>query len=112
MGIGAGSRHAPEYPEGGASKGWTEIEYRNFGDEAEGRFYGGVWFGKPGWVALDDFPFDEFCYVRKGVVRFTDSCGESRDFATDDAFFLPRGFTGRWEVIEATELAYVALGPF
>jgi uncharacterized cupin superfamily protein len=109
---GAGTSHSPEYPDGAASPGWREVEWRNFGDEAEGRFHGGIWLGEPGTAAIDELPFDEFCVLRRGSVRFEDSQGGTRDFTEGDCFFVPRGFEGRWTLLEPVELAYVALGPF
>jgi uncharacterized cupin superfamily protein len=112
IGPDVGTKNVLEISADSASASWNEVEWRNFGSEAEGRFYGGVWFGEPGIAVLDKLGFDEFCYIRKGVVRFIDAMGENRRFFAGDGFFIPRGFQGEWEVIESTEMAYVALGPF
>jgi uncharacterized cupin superfamily protein len=109
---GVGTSHAPVYPKGVVTPGWREVEWRNFGNEAEGRFHGGIWLGEPGTAAIEAMPFDEFCVLRRGSVRFEDSQGGSREFTAGDCFFVPRGFDGRWTLLEPVEMAYVALGPF
>jgi uncharacterized cupin superfamily protein len=45
----------------------------------------------------------ELCLVLSGRLRLTDSeSGAVRDLARGDVFFVPKGWRGRWDVLEET----------
>lgn len=111
VGPGLGTSSTPTYPDGAVTPGWKEIEWRNFGSQEAGSYYGGVWFGAPGTAKLV-IPSDQFVCIRRGAARFTDDNGDSRYFNEGDAFLMPKGFSGEWELLRETEIVYVALGPF
>jgi uncharacterized cupin superfamily protein len=112
IGAETGRKNVPEYPEGSTSDSWNEVEWTNFGSYPDGPFFGGIWYGEPGRCDIDSFPWDEFCYMKKGRVRFVDTDGNSIEFEEGDGFLCPHEFSGYWEVLEYTEMPFVAIGPF
>lgn len=66
----------------------------------------GTWTSTPGkWHAFTDR--DEFCYILSGHVQLISDDGEIQDFRGGDAFLIPNGFSGFWNVIETTTKHYV-----
>ena len=79
-----------------------------FHENEVGNLLAGVWESTPGkWHAFTGR--DEFCYIIEGHVRLTDAKGNSQTFRTGDAFLIPNGFDGTWEVLETTKKHYVIL---
>lgn len=73
---------------------------------AAGDLMAGTWTSTPGkWRAFTDR--DEFCYLVSGHVRLLGDDGTVRSFKTGDAFLIPNGFTGCWEVVETTTKHFV-----
>ena len=73
-----------------------------------GALTAGVWQSTPGkWQAFVDR--DEFCYIIEGHVILTNDEGHAQTFKTGDAFLIPNGFRGTWEVVETTRKHYVIL---
>lgn len=68
---------------------------------AAGDVIAGTWTSTPGtWHAFTDR--DEFCYIVSGHVRLKSESGEIQTFKTGDAFLIPNGFRGYWDVVETT----------
>ena len=66
----------------------------------------GTWTSTPGkWHAFTDR--DEFCYIISGHCQLIDADGTVQDFRTGDAFLIPNGFRGFWNVIETTTKHFV-----
>lgn len=66
----------------------------------------GTWTSTPGkWRAFTHR--DEFCYIVSGHVRLIGDDGTVQSFKTGDAFLIPNGFTGCWEVVETTTKHFV-----
>ena len=66
----------------------------------------GSWTSTPGiWRAFTDR--DEFCTIVSGHVRLNGDDGSTRSFKTGDAFLIPNGFSGCWEVVETTTKHFV-----
>ena len=66
----------------------------------------GTWTSTPGkWRAFTDR--DEFCFILSGHVRLIDEAGAAKTFKTGDAFLIPNGFRGYWEVLEMTTKHFV-----
>jgi len=79
-----------------------------FKDES-GKFRSGVWESTPGkWKAIPEK--SEFCYIIEGKVIIADSQGGEQVYQAGDAFLIPMGFDGTWEVIENTKKYFVAYG--
>jgi len=75
----------------------TTVHYTN----EDNSFVTGTWTATPGKfkVAADR---DEFCYIIYGHARLIDANGTFEVFKAGDAFVIPNGFTGHWDVIETT----------
>ena len=79
---------------------------RFFFESEDGALNSGTWTSTPGkWRAFTDR--DEFCYIVSGHCRLIDDEGFARDFKTGDAFLIPNGFIGYWEVLETTTKHFV-----
>ncbi len=72
----------------------------------DGRFMAGTWTSNPGrWRAFADR--DEVCVLTAGRVRLIAHDGSARGFRAGDAFVIPDGFRGQWEVIETATKHFV-----
>jgi uncharacterized cupin superfamily protein len=72
---------------------------------ADGRFNCGIWSCQPGkWHVV--FSENEFCQLLEGIVIVTGDDGQERTFRPGDAFVMPSGFTGSWEVVEPARKYY------
>lgn len=72
----------------------------------DGGLMAGTWKSTPGkWHTFSDR--DEFCYIISGHAQLISEDGEVQDFRTGDAFLIPNGFSGFWNVIETTTKHYV-----
>ncbi len=86
--------------------GQPEQTVRNHYSDASQQFHAGEWTGEPGiWRVR--YSEHEFCYITRGRVRITDAAGRETLVQAGDAFIVPAGFSGRWEVLEATHKYYV-----
>ena len=76
-----------------------------FTNEA-GDVIAGTWTSTPGkWHAFTDR--DEFCTIVSGHVRLIAEDGSAQTFKTGDAFLIPNGFRGYWDVVETTTKHFV-----
>ncbi|WP_119678854.1 cupin domain-containing protein [Indioceanicola profundi] len=71
----------------------------------DGRFNCGVWTGQVGSWRVS-FTENEFCHLLEGKVIVTDTAGDARTFTAGDAFVMPAGFVGTWEVVEPAKKLY------
>ena len=77
-----------------------------FFNDAAGEMVSGTWTSTPGtWRAFTGR--DEFCYIVDGHVRLIGDDGTVQSFKTGDAFLIPNGFRGCWEVVETTTKHFV-----
>jgi len=77
-----------------------------FFQSEDGALVTGAWTSTPGrWHALIDR--EEFCSIVAGHCRLISEDGTVREFKTGDAFLVPNGFRGDWEVIETTTKHFV-----
>lgn len=83
---------------------WLEVA-----DEAAG-FYVGRWRCTPGkWrIAYTE---REYCLLLSGVSVLADDDGNARTVRAGDAFVIPAGFRGTWEVVETTTKRFVISEP-
>ncbi|HYH38709.1 MAG TPA: cupin domain-containing protein [Azospirillum sp.] len=70
------------------------------------RFACGVWQCTQGVVAMKDWPYDEFCILLSGRVVITPQGGTAQEYAQGDAFVIPKGFTGTWDIKETIRKYY------
>ena len=72
----------------------------------DGSLLSGTWTSTPGkWHAFSNR--DEFCYIVSGHAELISDGGETQTFRAGDAFLIPNGFSGFWNVIETTTKHYV-----
>ena len=92
---------APEKILSGAPK----TGFRAAHDDAAAGFWSGVWESEVGaWrIAYEE---TELCVMLAGRVRLVDEAGTAQEFATGDAFVIPRGFVGVWETLEPCRKIY------
>ena len=57
-----------------------------------------LWESEAGVLKSEAYPVDEFIYVLEGEVVTTDADGTRREFRAGDAFVLPRGWAGTWDM--------------
>ncbi len=75
-------------------------------ESPDGELTAGTWTSTPGkWRAFTDR--DEFCFIISGHVRLISEDGSTQTFKTGDAFLIPNGFRGFWDVIETTTKQFV-----
>ncbi|MEZ5626368.1 MAG: cupin domain-containing protein [Rhodocyclaceae bacterium] len=75
-------------------------------ESADGELIAGTWTSTPGrWHAFADR--DEFCVILAGHCRLIAEDGTAKSFKAGDAFMIPNGFRGYWEVVETTTKHYV-----
>ena len=67
----------------------------------------GLWTCTPGGWDIEDRADTEVVLILSGSARITDRGGEPRPVGPGDCFVLPKGWSGRWEIIEKTEKMYV-----
>lgn len=72
---------------------------------SDGRFNCGIWTGAVGsWRVA--FTENEFCHLLDGVVIVRGDDGSERRFQAGDAFVMPAGFTGVWDILEPARKYY------
>lgn len=67
----------------------------------------GVWECTPGGWAIEDRPDTESMLLLRGRVRITALGQEPVELVEGDAFVLPKGWSGRWDVLETVRKLYV-----
>tara|TARA_R110002124_G_scaffold81258_1_gene214349 strand:+ start:1286 stop:1633 length:348 start_codon:yes stop_codon:yes gene_type:complete len=71
----------------------------------DGKFFSGIWEADAGCWAID-YTEDEFCHIIEGESRLTDADGTVTTVSKGDAFVIPAGFKGLWEVVTRTRKHY------
>ena len=77
-----------------------------YGDDA-GPVEVGVWACTPGGWAITDRPDTETVQILSGRARLTDAGGRAAELGPGDVLVLPRGWSGRWDVLEPVRKLYV-----
>lgn len=74
--------------------------------EERGKIFAGLWHSTPGKWRVS---YDEWEYFRllEGTSILTDAAGHATTLRTGDAFVIQPGFSGTWEVLDATLKDYV-----
>jgi uncharacterized protein len=77
--------------------------------EERGTILAGLWHSTPGKWRVS---YDEWEYFRllEGVSIITEDSGQATTLRAGDAFVIRPGFTGTWEVLDATLKDYVIVG--
>jgi uncharacterized cupin superfamily protein len=75
-----------------------------------GALIAGVWRSKPNRLEVT-YKRDEFCLLLEGEVHLTDSEGRTEIYRAGDAFMVPAGFVGVWDMPVAVAKYYVLHTP-
>lgn len=78
--------------------------------DGTGQFFCGTWRGSAGRWRIH-YTEHEFCVLLEGRVRIESADGERREFSPGDAFVVPAGFAGTWEVLEPCRKWYAIFEP-
>ena len=103
---GAPANPAPEMIVSGIPRARLSNQY----EEASKQFYCGLWSSTAGrWRVR--YTEHEFCVMVEGRVRIESADGDRHDFRPGDAFVIPAGFEGTWEVLEPCKKWYAMFEP-
>jgi uncharacterized protein len=79
--------------------GTPELQVRNYFSDTTQQFFAGRWSATRGkWRVR--YTENELCVMTAGKIIIESASGERSSFGPGDAFVIPAGFTGTWEVIE------------
>ena len=67
----------------------------------------GVWSCSQGGWTIESFSVNEVMVLLAGRLRLTASDGTVTELSKGDMFFLPKGWSGRWDTLEDMQKAYV-----
>ena len=85
--------------------GSPQLEVRNFFTDTTQQFFAGRWSATRGkWRVR--YTENELCVMTAGRVIIESASGERSSFGTGDAFVVPAGFSGTWEVVEDCSKIY------
>lgn len=69
--------------------------------DTDGAVASGVWESQPGTWPVEPREQTEFCYIVSGRAIVTDAeSGRTFEISAGDVIVQPRGWTGRWNVLE------------
>lgn len=71
----------------------------NYFSDTTGQFHSGIWSSTRGKWRIR-YSESEFCCLTKGRVVLENGAGERWPFGPGQAFVVPSGFEGTWEVVE------------
>ena len=71
----------------------------NYFSDSTGQFHAGRWSSTRGKWRIR-YSESEFCCLTTGRVALENNAGERWEFGPGQAFVVPSGFEGSWEVIE------------
>ena len=90
--------------------GNPELQVRNFFTDTTQQFFAGRWAATRGkWRVR--YTENELCVMTAGRVVIESASGERSTFGPGDAFVVPAGFSGTWEVLEDCAKIYAIFEP-
>jgi uncharacterized cupin superfamily protein len=85
--------------------GTPELQVRNFFSDPTQQFFAGRWSATRGkWRVR--YTENELCVMTSGRVVIESASGARSTFGPGDAFVVPAGFSGTWEVLEDCSKIY------
>lgn len=85
--------------------GTPELSVQNFYTDPSQQFFAGRWSATRGkWRVR--YTENELCLMTAGRVVIESDAGERSSFGPGDAFVVPAGFSGTWEVLEDCSKIY------
>lgn len=91
-------------PREGADSGSPMMSGRIFHD-ADG-FQVGLWECTPGGWHIENRPDSETVRILRGRARLTNDDGDSVELTAGDVLVLPKGWSGRWDILETVRKFY------
>jgi uncharacterized cupin superfamily protein len=88
--------YPPSVPIGSFDGAYKEATVYRSGVYAGNRV--AFWESEAGGLRSFNYPKDEFIYVLEGSVVTTDANGAKHEFHAGDAFVLPKGWVGVWDM--------------
>ncbi|ABS63895.1 protein of unknown function DUF861 cupin_3 [Parvibaculum lavamentivorans DS-1] len=85
--------------------GTPESRTWNLYASPDGKFFSGIWESEPGAWRIH-YTEHEFCHILEGESRIAEDGGKTVTLKAGDAFVIPAGFTGTWEVVTRTRKQY------
>ena len=82
-----------------------------FFTNAAGNVNVGVWQCTSCTEQIIDYPYDQVCFVLEGSLTITDESGHAETFGPGDAFTIPRGFNGLWQMTGQYKNFFVTVEP-
>lgn len=82
----------------------------NYFSDDSAQFHAGRWSSTRGKWRIQ-YTESEFCCLTQGRVVIENQAGERWEFGAGQAFVVPAGFTGTWEVIEDCTKFYALFEP-
>jgi uncharacterized protein len=79
--------------------GTPEFQVRNYFTDTSQQFFAGRWSASRGKWRVH-YTENELCVMTAGRVVIESASGERSAFGAGDAFVIPAGFSGTWEVLE------------
>jgi uncharacterized cupin superfamily protein len=76
------------------------------GSLTEGAIESGVWTCSVGGWPETDYAVNEVMVMVDGRLRITNADGTTHELTEGDMFFLPKGWSGRWDVLEDMKKIY------
>ncbi|RZV45900.1 MAG: DUF861 domain-containing protein, partial [Acidimicrobiales bacterium] len=76
------------------------------GSLTEGAIESGVWTCSVGGWPETDYAVNEVMVMVAGRLRITNEDGSVHELSAGDMFFLPKGWAGRWDVLEDMKKIY------
>jgi uncharacterized cupin superfamily protein len=90
--------------------GTPELRVQNHYTDGTQQFFAGRWAATRGkWRVR--YTENELCVMTAGRVVIESSSGERSTFGPGDAFVVPAGFSGTWEVLEDCAKIYAIFEP-
>jgi len=90
--------------------GAPEHRVWNYFTDSTQTFFAGRWSGTRGkWRVR--YTENELCVITAGRVVITNDLGDGNTFGPGDAFVIPAGFSGTWEVLEDCSKVYAIFEP-
>lgn len=95
-------------PRAGADVGDPQMSGRIFYKGADVEI--GVWECTPGGWPIENRPDHETVQILAGKARLTNADGTSVELNTGDVLTLPKGWSGRWDIVESVRKLYFITG--
>jgi uncharacterized protein len=94
-------------PRPGADSGEPRMSGRILFTTPDGAVEIGIWACTPGGWAIVDRPDTESVQIISGRARMTDAAGVPVELGPGDVLVLPKGWSGRWDILEPVRKLYV-----